>query len=197
MKRWLAVLSVILATACSDEVVAPRQDALLSLSPTLYHFDASAFDAADKSASFWAVKGQDREVSLRYSDTNDAFLTFKVGAQSLAYRPNGTPFADGDSVLITINTDANGAMSFSFEPSGLIFDRWHPAELTIDAARRDRDVNGDGVINVVDTLLDTSAAIWCRNLDVLPWVKLPTLHLLGSVYESDVVHFTDFGMAVN
>src|SRR5687768_2417925 len=112
------------AVGCSDSSVnepIPPQHLLIGGSlPSLsfVQFESNAYAAAEKSGSCWAVKGQDRQIILRYTDTGAEFLRFEVGAKSLHKRPDGSTFQLGDSVLISVNVDASGRMSYAFEPSG-------------------------------------------------------------------------------
>ena len=86
-------------------------------------------------ASFYAVKGQDRHVRLYYIPPNPGavdtvdFMTFHVGATSLDRRPDGTAFADGDSVLITVTLANADSLIVQFAPQGLRFSTTSPARL--------------------------------------------------------------------
>jgi hypothetical protein len=90
---------------------------------------------ATDQASFWAVRGQTRSVRIDYlSDGSGGgvahFLEFTVPAEGLLRRPDGSTFATGDSVLITIAVDP-AELVVQFEPSGLVFDDWSPASLEV------------------------------------------------------------------
>ena len=197
MKRSVVAVVAILITACSERVMPPAQTALLSNDLTFYRFDGAAFEHVPRQASFYAVKGEPRTLVLRYTDTNAEFLRFSVGAQSLSQRPDGTQFQAGDSVLISVDVDAAGAMVFRFSPSGLKFSASSPAALTIDYARRNPDIDGNGVVGLGDALLEIRAGIWKQELPLLPWFKIPTLNLSGDAARADIHDFTGFGMAVN
>lgn len=175
--KYRLLLALLLLSACAGDSTAPRQNAFLDVQdPTFIAFKPDAYAAAPKSASFWAVAGQSRSLILRYTDTGEEFLRFTVGAQSLA----------GDSVRIAVTVADDGTMRFHFEPSGLHFNPDDPARLRIAMGRAR-----------VDPLTSLAASIWRRDLPGLPWLELPTIHLSGDTVESDVQHFTDFGMAVN
>ena len=178
MKRMYLLAAALLAAACANsDISAPRRDALLSLDPSFVRFDTDAYAAAEKSASFWAVGGEEREIRLHYLDTGEEFLRFKVPEEALPA---------GDSVQISIRVATDGTMRFHFEPSGLQFSSDHPAELHIEFDRAQ-----------IGLLQSLTASIWRQDIPLAPWIKLPTLHLSGDDVESDVLHFTDFGMAVN
>ena len=86
--------------------------------------------------SFWAVKGQDREVEIRYQGqdgpgTGKEFLELVIEEQTLLRRPDGTAFAEGDSIEITVTVDPE-LFLVSFEPSGLEFNPEEPGKLGLD-----------------------------------------------------------------
>jgi len=199
MKRLILAALAILSTGCgSDAVMMPTgQHSLLLTDPTFLQFDATAYAAAPKQGSFWAVKGQERDIVLRYTDTGDAFLRFRVGAESLAKRPDGSAFEAGDSVLISVAVDENGAMVFRFSPSGLKFSDAAPAELKLNSARANPDYNGDGVVDLLDSVASMQLGVWKQELPVLPWLKIPSVRLVGTVVKAEIHDFTGFGMAVN
>ncbi|HEX6558160.1 MAG TPA: hypothetical protein VF021_01830 [Longimicrobiales bacterium] len=197
MKRVVLALATLLITACSEHVASPPQQAVSTSDLTFLRFQPAAYAAAQKSASFWAVKGQERGVALRFGDTGAEFMRFTVGANALSTRPDGSPFLPGDSVLISVSVDASARILFNFQPSGLKFSDAQPAQLHIDYARADADVNADGVVDVRDAVLLLQAAIWKQELPGLPWLKLPTIGLSGDAAQSDIHDFTGFGMAVN
>lgn len=82
--------------------------------------------------SFWAKCGESRSTEIHYmsDDPNDTnrFLSFHVPSKALLLRPDGTPFATGDSVLISVRIDRSEFV-VEFGPSGLVFDAKTPAEL--------------------------------------------------------------------
>lgn len=190
MIRKLAAALVLLTAACSDfeQGPPPEQAGLVTSDLTFLRFRDDAYQAAEKQGSFWAVPGQARTLVLRYSDTNQPFLEFHVGEQTLV---------DQDSVQISVQVDASGALSFHFAPAGLKFNRWAPAVLRIDHGRKQADIDADGDVDLADSLLAITAGIWKQDLPVLPWLKLPTVNLLGTVAQTNVYDFTSFGMAVD
>jgi hypothetical protein len=115
-------------------------------------------------------------------------MLFEVGPNSLVAT---------DSVLISVAVDATGRLAFDFQPSGLRFNSSAPATLRIDRARSNPDIDANGSVDLTDVLLSVQAGIWKRELPLLPWVRLPTLNLLGTVVAAEVYDFTNFGMAVD
>ncbi|HET9441084.1 MAG TPA: hypothetical protein VFO52_12985 [Longimicrobiales bacterium] len=190
IRRLGAAALLLLVMACSDSepVAPPEQAGVLTENLTFFRFSADAYLAAEKQGSFWAVRGQARQLVLRYTDTYQPFLEFTVGASSIV---------DQDSVLITVQVDEGGLLTFHFQPSGLRFNPLAPALLRIDHGRRNPDIDADGDVDLNDSVLALQAGIWKRELPILPWLKLPSLSLLGTVEEARVYDFTSFGMAVD
>ena len=195
MRRlFLALVAVGVAggvAGCGDSPVSaptPPQQSLIGPLPSLsfVQFESSAYAAAEKSGSFWAVRGQDRQIILRYTDTGAEFLRFEVGAKALHKRPDGTTFQLGDSVLITVNVDASGKMSYAFEPSGLRFLPSANATLTLNYSRADPA-----------SLLLGVPLIYRTNNPLLGWELLPTVNLFGNAAQANVDHFTDFALAID
>lgn len=195
MKR-LVFLLALLPAGCSDAIVPVQQRTALTEELRFLEFEPGAFENADRTASFWAVKGRAGKVDLEYGDSGEDFLEFELDARSLAYFPDGTAFADGDSVLITVSADSSGRFAFRFEPSGLRFSSEWPARLTLNYGRTNPDIDEDGSVTPLDATLAVDAVIWARDVSVLPWTSVPTLKN-GSVARADIHHFTEFGMAVN
>jgi hypothetical protein len=190
MKKLLACFAALFLISCSDadQVSLPKQAALSTENLTFLNFSDAAYAAAEKHASFWAVPGQTRGAVLRYSDTGGEFMRFEVGDSSLL---------TGDSVLISVDVDPNGAFTFHFSPSGLQFNPQAPATLRVDYSRVRSDVNNDGVVDLLDTLLLVQASIWKREVPGLPWISIPSINVLHRVERADVLDFTSFGMAVD
>lgn len=190
MKRLPVLLLGLALFACADadRLSTPRDAALLTSDLTFLRFDDRAFAAAQQSGSFWARRGEAGRLTLRYADSGEAFLQFDVGPNALV---------DRDSVLISVKVDAAGDLAFHFEPSGLRFNSLAPARLTIDFGRADRDVDADGDVDLVDAVLRQQVSIWKRELPLLPWVKIPSLNLLGTTEQASIYDFTSFGMAVD
>jgi hypothetical protein len=124
------------------------------------------------SVQFWAVKGQDREGALQFVGLED-FLRLRVKPQSLQARPDGSPIADGDSVLITIKATGDSVL-FSLEPSGLTFSAAEPAELKIEYGQVGDDFNHDGSVTQIDTMLRSQLAIYRQPTPGAPFTRITT-----------------------
>ena len=190
MIRKIAAVLVLVTAACSDfeQGPPPPQATLLTNELTFFRFRSDAFQAAEKQGSFWAVPGQARTLVLRYTDTNQPFLVFQVGENSLL----GT-----DSVQISVQVDPNGLLAFHFSPSGLQFNPWAPAVLRIDHSRKQVDIDTDGDVDLRDNLMVLTASVWKQDVPLVPWLKLPTLNVLSTIAQTNVYDFTSFGMAVD
>lgn len=195
MNRWLFLLPFIALTACSDKPTELDDGPVPEANLKILRFE-SANAVTVKQASFWAVKGQDRELEMRYADGQD-FLEFQVDAQTLLRRPNGTLFQNGDSVQITVTLDAGNRLLVNFEPSGLVFNPARPAELEINYRLADGDIDGDGDEDAIDIALERALRIWQQERPGLPWLPLATFRIDEDELEARVLSFTGFAMASN
>jgi hypothetical protein len=155
------------------------------------------------SVTFWAVKGQDREVAMYYrpnagSTDSVRFLRFRVRNETLLRRPDGTAFANGDSVRITIKVQDFSRLITQFLPSGLVFSPLRPAELRLDFKNCDQDFNRDGVVNQADANIVPTFAIWKQESAGQPWQQLTSaVEVSGNLSEvkADVLTFTSHAVA--
>ena len=96
-------------------------------------------------------KGENREVRIFFQDEaggqGEEYLRLRIDAPTLLARPDGTPIAEGDSVLITSASWTRPSMLFELEPSGLTFNPLQPAELKIHYDHADGDLNDDGSVD--------------------------------------------------
>lgn len=168
---------------------------------TFFQFAATAPDLQARDTSFWAVKGDGRQLVLHYvpeepGEDGETFLEFDVPGDALLRRPDGTSFAEDDSVLITLHVDDAGRFLFTFEPSGLVFDPDHPARL--DVRYRDSDGDGDGDDDADDDALRETLAIWRQDGDSDLWVKVATAKVEESEsVKAKVLGFSRFALASN
>jgi hypothetical protein len=150
--------------------------------------------------SFYAKKGEDREIRISFQDLTggegEEFLRLRVRNGSLLSRPDGSPFADGDSVLITVRIDDATNIVFQAEPSGLSFNPAQPAELKIHYSHADHDFNEDGAVNVFDDQIKTQLAIWRQETLSDPFVRLGSVNVEGlEEINADILGFTRFAIA--
>jgi hypothetical protein len=160
-------VSAVLALACSDSTSSddggtkpPSQLNFLTLAPT-------APALCETSISFWAFRGLGADTALQFpeaghtcQESREDFLELKLDAASLLAYPDGTPFQFGDSVLITMSWVGSDSILFHLEPTGLIFDPGHPAELKIDYSEAGTDLDDDGDTDVEDDDIERRLDIW-------------------------------------
>ena len=203
--RRMLILSFAAATlACSDsggpddgdDTVKPPSDlTILRLaegSPPLFN----------PVASFWAVRGENREVEISFVDDErpgepgEEYLELRVDAEALQARPDGTPFAENDSVLITVRVVDASRLLFEFEPAGLTFNPARPAELRIHYNHADDDLDVDGDVDLDDEALELTIAIWRQENDGDPFERLGSL-LLDDLeeIEADLQGFSRYALA--
>jgi hypothetical protein len=139
------------------------------------------FNPAD---SFYAVRGQDREVRIYFQDEvggpGEEYLRLRVDAPTLLARPDGTPVATGDSVLIRVRVVDPTQMLFELEPSGLKFNPLVPARLVIHYDHAGGDFNDDGGVDAADSAIEGTLSIWRQETPADPFVRL------GSVLSADL-----------
>ena len=190
--RKLLVLPLALTIACSDsggpgddddDVRPPSELTILRLSgesPPLFNPEAS----------FWAVRGENREVEISFVDDEnpgqpgEEYLEFEVDAEALLAHPDGTPFAEDDSVLITVRVVDPDRLLFEFEPAGLAFNPARPAELKIHYNHADDDLDEDGDVDRDDEELELTIGIWRQENDGDPFERLGSL-LIDDLEEID------------
>ena len=145
--------------------------------------------------SFHAVKGQDREIRVRFKNGED-FLRFRVFANSLLQRPDGTQIANGDSVLITITITDPTKLQADFQPAGLRFSSSNPARLQFEFGEADRDLNDDGVVNATDTALIPQISTWRQEVAGGEWLKVSsTVEIQINEVQADILGFTGYALA--
>lgn len=165
-----------LAIACSDDDLANERTEE-ELNPLRIRPDAPPLERTD--TSFYAKKGEDREVAIYFTDgaggRGTLFFRLRVFGNSLAALPDGTPIADGDSVLITARVVDPTRVLVDLEPSGLTFDASAPPSLTLHYDEVDHDFNGDGLIDAADGLIEARFTIWRQESPGQLFVRLPSI----------------------
>ncbi len=204
--RRLLLLLIALSAACEsatgpDTLYGKKSGDTSSGTPLLTPVDTPYIALMPGDTSFWAVKGKQLDVVLHFrstvsGQTGDQVLEFQLATGSLLLRPDGTPIANGDSVLITISPDTAGKLSFTFQPSGLVFDSTAPAVLTLWCNHAAADLNGDGVVNSIDEQLWYEMAIGKRENPTDPWSKQNTTRSSdGYQMQTPLGGFTGFSVA--
>ena len=191
----LAIASSLGIASCQDST-APVP---VSRAADQLHFIRPAPTAAalpDTAVSFWAKRGEDRELRLYYNGTGEEFLRFTVPAAALAQRPDGSTIAVGDSVLISVRVVDPSRLIVDFQPSGLRFSVGSPARLRFELAETDSDLNGDGVVDSVDDSLKTQLSFWRQEAPGQPWLQVASAVFTDlDEVEADVFGFTGYALA--
>ena len=186
--RHAAWLAALLALACGQDGTptdpfGPGEEPASSLNIVAVAPDAAPPEAL--SVSFWAFKDRRSEGRIRLADQPGRGrgheylrLTFPKGA--LLARPDGTPFAIGDSVLITVRVADPARILFEMEPAGLRFDPAAMPELRIryDIAGDDLDRNGRHDSD--DDEIEEHLGIWRQSTATSPFVRLESVAAFGN-----------------
>jgi hypothetical protein len=176
-----------------------------TLSQDSLHFLRASLSApplADRQVSFWAVRGQSREIRLMYrpaSGQTDSveFARFRVDDRTLVTDSAGQPVAQGDSLLITLSIADSLHLVTEFQPSGLVFNPSRPARLWLKFGEADPDLNHDGAVTAADTALIAQLSIWKQEHPTdATWQLVPSTINMGSLeVEADIAGFTRFAVA--
>lgn len=185
---------------CGDDPAGPSDDQKTESELTFVRFDTAVMGTLPSQASFWAVRGEDRELRMRSAPTPDdddgeKFLELKIEEETLLRRPDGTAFAEGDSILITVTLDPQGRFLFDFQPSGLVFNPDEPAELKIRYVLANEDFDGDGDVDDDDRAFEALLSIWQREDSNDPFIRLQTFEIDDDELEADLNGFTGFALA--
>jgi hypothetical protein len=192
--RWCWLCFLFVLGACDDPSDPDEQGVPEPELNILVFTSANAVPV--KTASFWAVRGQNRKLEMDYADGQE-FLEFEVRDRSLLRRPDGTTFQVGDSVHITVSLDPNNRIVVFFEPSGLEFNPIDPARLKINYREADRDIDGDGDEDEADRQLEAALRIWQQEQPGSLWLPTLTFRIDDDDMEARVLSFTGFAMASN
>lgn len=153
-------------------------------------------------ASFWAVRGQNRELRLRFAprvsgEDSVEFLRFEVDNESLLARPDGSLFAQNDSILITVRVIDASRLILEFLPGGLRFSPAHPAELRLRLEEVEDDIDDDGDVDSRDDdLLRQDVSLWRQESSGQPWRRVGTAYVESlDEFEADITGFTNYALA--
>ena len=145
-------------------------------------------------ATFWAVRGQERSVRINYlginGDASSPFLRLVI--TDPVFAPGIGDLAPGDSVLISVVVDPRN-IKVSLEPTGLQFGE--PAQLDLSYGGAGGDLDGDGVVDSSDAYVETQLlGMWYREGDSNPWTRIPDVHEQKS-FTSALPHFSEYAVS--
>src|SRR2546430_11288835 len=117
--------------------------------------------------TFYAKVGEARRVRLVYqgstpADSGAEFLRFEVPGDGLYRKPDGTAFAPGDSIQITVTVIDPTLFRLDFQPSRLQFNPSDPARLRQGDHYADPAFNGDGRIDSGDADIEAVLSLGRR-----------------------------------
>lgn len=204
LQRLPLLLLVLLLAACddplsSDEVTVDESEL------TFIRAAENAPALETKVIRFTAVKGEESVVQMRYQyrdGTNGKCLLFRLPADALLRRPDGSAIQTGESVEITIrlvdDTEKRYRFNFEFEPSGLRFDPRFPAEIEVRHRYADKDFNQDGTIDEQDVRIAGAMQIWRQERPLDPWTQIST-ERLPDIWEAraKITGFTRYALAAD
>jgi len=202
-RSGLAVAIAIGIWACSDSAgpVDPSSpgDSRPPTSLNIVHHSGIAPEV-DTAVSFYAVRGSGREAALFYrtatGERGEEFVRLKLDQASLLARPDGSPVAEGDSVLITMRVVDPTLLLVEFAPAGLQFSPAHPAELEMRYLEADNDFNEDGLHDSTDNAIERALGIWRQETPGQPFVRLSSaLTTADRSVRSSITGFTRYALA--
>ena len=200
MRRLLfAFVTLALAGACSNSSgpgPAPPRATL-----NFVRQDSTYKPLLSAQGSFYAKVGEARRVRLVYqastpTDSGAEFLRFEVPSDGLYRKPDGTPFAAGDSIQIMVTVVDPKQFLFDFQPSGLQFNPSDPARLKVEYHYADPDFNGDGSVDSGDAEIEGLLFLWRREPPDSLWVKTAAVKSVElEQFDADVLGFSQYAVA--
>ena len=195
LSTQVAIVALATLAACGGDSTSPQPITKTTGDLHFLRLSATAPQLQSTVASFYAVKGQDSEIRLRFKNGED-YLRFRVFANSLSQRPDGTTIANGDSVLITITIVDPTKLQAEFQPAGLKFSASNPARLQFEFGEADKDLNEDGVVNATDTSLIPQISTWRQEVAGGAWLRVSSVvEIEINEVQADVLGFTGYALA--
>ncbi len=142
--------------------------------------------------SFWAVAGEDRQLEIRFAGqggpgTGTRFLELEIDDETLLRRPDGTPFALGDSIEIFVTVEDAELYRVRLEPTGLRFNPQEPATLEFKYTEAD--------LSFIDR--ESEFGIWRQERPGEPWEYIGSVQVedLDEI-EAELLSFTRYALAI-
>ena len=191
----IGIIALAALAACGGDSTGPNPTTKPTSDLHFLRLSATAPQLQSTVVSFYAVRGQDREVRVRFQNGED-YLRFRVFANSLSQRPDGTAIANGDSILITITITDPTKLQADFQPAGLRFSSANPARLQFEFGEADKDLNGDGVVNATDAAIIPQISTWRQEVAGGEWLKVSSLvEIEINEVQADILGFTGYALA--
>ena len=200
IRRLLLAVLAGAAAACSDSGAPNGDNSKPPSELNVIHVAPSSTPLFNPSASFYAKRGEDRELQIFFQDGSggegEEYLRLGVDAGSLLATPDGTPILPGDSVLIHVSVVDPAVMLFDLQPTGLKFNPATPARLKIHYDHADGDLNHDGVADGRDTSIEGTLAIWRQETLADPFVRLTSvLTIETDEADAELTGFSRYALA--
>jgi hypothetical protein len=188
-------LGALCLASCGGDSTGPNTSERTTTDLHFLRLSTSAPALQSTVVSFYAKQGEDREIRVRFQNGED-YLRFRVFANSLAQRPDGSAFAAGDSIRITITVTDPTKLITDFQPAGLKFSSSNPARLQFEFGECDKDLNGDGVVNATDSTLIPLISTWRQETPGGSWFKVgSTVEVELNEVEANITGFTGYALA--
>lgn len=203
LPRFVLAAAAVVSLSCSDSGGPGDTGGGDTRPPTelnVLHLDSSSPPLLNPVDSFYAKRGENREVRIFFADIEggqgEEYLRLRVDAQSLLARPDGTPFAEGDSILIHVSVVDPAELLFEMQPSGLAFSPDSPARLTIHFDHCGDDFNRDGHVDGKDDSIETTLSIWRQETLTDPFIKIGSAMVQDQrEIEADLQGFSRYALA--
>jgi hypothetical protein len=174
--------------ACSDstgpaETRPPAQLNILRLSPAAPPLLAT-------STTFQACQGSGAEGRLFFNNGSggegEEFARLTLGNNTLLAKPDGTPFAPNECILITMSVDDPTQVLVHLEPTGLQFSPAAPAQLRLEYSEAEG----------VDSTIVAKIGIWRQETSADPFVRIGSavIQSLQEV-EASLLGFSRYALA--
>ena len=150
--------------------------------------------------SFWARHDKESTVAVDYQpaagqSVGQPFLRFRIPKFGLKWGPDGARVEGTDSVFITLTIDSL-KLSVDFQPSGVVFSNVFSAGLVVWYVNANPDLNGDGVVDSTDQMLEGQLALSEEPTKVNGWFKVATKNDTTQKYvATDVYHFSQYAVS--
>jgi hypothetical protein len=182
--RALAVAALAAGLSCSDST-APAPETRAATDLRLLAVPYAAPPLVTTQVSFYAVKGKAAAVDIWYHRAPGAvdslkFLEYRMGVASLDRRPDGTAFAVGDSVLITLTVTDPRHFIIEFQPTGLMFSSSDQPTLKLIWAACGNDLNYDGVVDAKDAAIAQALSFWRQEAPFQLWYKVSSVVVVSA-----------------
>jgi hypothetical protein len=198
---WTATL--LAAAACQDgfrsSPLGPSEEPPADLNIIALATESAPPDLA--AVSFYAHQGQRTRGVIRLADQpgiarGREYLRLTIPKDALLTRPDGSPIAPGDSVLITIRVADPARVLFEMEPAGLRFNPSSMPELRIRYDIAAGDLNHDGRRDAQDDSVETHLGIWRQPAPGSAFVRLESeVHRVDQEVRANLPGFSRYAIA--